>query len=300
MEMVKEAGYQLDPMVSGGMSKIRQRQFFRETLAWCSDKPRASTPWFEPMFQAAEDYGMRLGYKIEPFHFEKAHPTSFRRLVSVWKARGIRGVLLGPFRSTQESLAMPWDDFAWVVIGRPFDHPALHSVGRDFQADIQIALNWLRDKDCRRVCFLLDTETVYPFQGPLHLSSLVHYNGVRAKPQTPCFKPNPSRPQEFRSWMEKNRPDGLILPHKPQNRLGRMVQPLLDTLPSVYLTLTEGLKRPNQACFRTRFEVMGQSSVNLLHRLLTNRELGIPSYKQSILIDSQFMKMKTLSVASDG
>jgi len=284
MAALKAEDYQLDPIVSIGMSKIRQRRFYRETIAWCGDSPRKSAPWVESLFQSAEDYGARLGYKIEYFHFERNHPAALARLGAIWKARGIRGVLLGPFRSTYENLSFPWSDFAWVVIGRPFERPALHSLGRDYPTDIRTALRWLGEQGCRRVCFLQDPGTGYAFRQPLLLASLAHYHGIRPRPRTPCFEPDARQPEKFNAWLKENRPDGLILPHWREPLLRR-----LDSLPTVLLTSPATSAKPGQRYFSPRFEVMGQSAANLLHRLLSNRELGIPAYKQSIVINSHFL-----------
>lgn len=288
MTALKAEGYQLDPIVSLGMSKIRQGRFYRETIAWCGDHPRESMPWFEPMFQAAEDFGNRLGYKIEYFTIDGKNPSSLSQLGGIWKARGIRGVLLGPFESSRENLAFPWQEFAWVVIGRPFENPALHSVARDYATDIRTALRWLGEQGCRRVCFLQDPGASHSFRQPLLLASLVHYYGVRAKPRTPYFEPDTRQPEKFRMWLKDNRPDGLVMPHDPAPPLRRMLQPVLDSLPSVFLTFSDVSAFPPQGCFSTRFEGMGQSSINLLHRLLSNREVGIPSYKQSVILTSRF------------
>ncbi|HBR94394.1 MAG TPA: hypothetical protein DEA90_09550 [Opitutae bacterium] len=289
MDALKEEGYELDPAVSVGMSKIRQRSFYRESIAWCGTAPRESCPWFEPMFQSAEDYGARLGYKIEHFSFERDSSSNFQQLSNKWKAQGIKGVVLGPFKDQQRNLSFRWRDFAWVVIGQPFEDPALHSVGRDYLADIRRALDWLKKQGSRRPCFLQQKESSYAYKNPLLLSSITNYNDSHANIPTPCFEPDDTNPEALRTWEKQNRPDGLILPHYPSPKLQRLLQPLLDTMPVVFLTSPNVSLPSNHAYFQPRFEVMGQASINLLHRLLFNRELGIPSYKQSIYLDSNLV-----------
>src|SRR5690606_34133998 len=106
---VAATGYQPDPVVSAGMAKIRRRDFYRETLAWCGDCPRGEQPWVAPRFRAVEDYGARLGYGVEYYHFERPTPRALARLASIWWARGICGVLLGPLRAGHAELPFPWD-----------------------------------------------------------------------------------------------------------------------------------------------------------------------------------------------
>ncbi|MFH1496702.1 MAG: LacI family DNA-binding transcriptional regulator [Verrucomicrobiota bacterium] len=283
---VGKAGYQLDPVVSAGMSKIRRRHFYRETLAWCGDSPRESMPWLAPLFGSFEDYGARLGYNLECFHFERPTPRSLARQAAVWRARGIRGVLLGPFRSEHTELPFRWEELAWIMIGHPPESPVLHSVGRDYESDIKSALAWLEARGCRRPCFILDPGVNHLFKEPMLRASLLYYEGRRARPKAPLHELASGRPELFAAWVEANRPDGLILPRSLRPSLRRLIEPVLH-LPRISLSPPDSPGARGTAHFTARYEVMGQVAVNLLHRLLSNREFGLPAYKQTIVLDSR-------------
>lgn len=291
MALIRKEGYQLDPTVSVGMSKIRQQQFYRETIAWCADKPRDHLPWFESLYASAEDFGTRLGYKIEFFHYGRGDPHAYTRLSRSWKSRGIQGVILGPLQVRPKNLNFAWDDFAWVMIGRPFEQPALHSVGRDFGSDIETALRWLSARGCRRVVFLLNSRDHYSLQRDTLRESLAHYEEARNRPRRPYFDLGTEKPERLASWLQTSRPDGLILPSLQRGQVEAILRPLLKTLPTVFLSGYRVGVEPGQAWFNPRFEVMGHSSVNLLHRLLSNREFGIPTYRQRIIVDSPFSEL---------
>lgn len=282
---LKLAGYQLDPVVSAGMSKIRQRRFYRETLVWCGDCPRETMPWLASFFQAVEDYGARLGYAVEYFHFKRGTPRELARLVSIWRARGIRGVLLGPFRTGWSGLVFPWEGFGWVSIGHAVDAPTLHSVGRDYATDIKTGLDWLAAQGSRRPCFVQDPEVAHLFRRPMLEAALLHWHGVHPRPREPFYEIDPQDPEAFRRWYRANRPDGVILPRVLGKSLHCMTE-VLRHLPQVYLSTPEA---GEGAHFRVRYEVIGQAAVNLLHRLLINREFGLPAYKQTVALNSTLL-----------
>lgn len=284
---LRKAGYQLDPVVSAGMSRIRQRRFYRETLAWCGDNPRESMPWLEPFFQAVEGYGARLGYAVEYFHFSKATPREFARLAAIWRARGIRGVMMGPFREGHDGIVLPWEGFAWISIGHAVDAPVLHSVGRDYASDMQTAFAWLEAKGSRRPCCLLDPRVNHLFRQPLLQAMVTRYNGAARRPREPLHELDPASVGGFGDWLSRNRPDGLILPRSLRLPLSRLMAPVMD-LPRVLLSPPDTPETAGDAHFGARYEVIGQASVNLLHRLLSNREFGLPAYKQTVALSSVF------------
>jgi len=286
LRALQAAGYQLDPLVSAGMSKIRQGDFYRETLAWCGDAEPESMPWLKPLFASIENYGSRLGYRVEYFHFDRPRPSDLVRLGSIWRARGIRGVLLGPFRSRYEQLHFAWDHFAWIVIGHAVERPTLHLVGRDYAADIQQGLAWLEARGCRRPGFLLDSRSRHLFGEPLLRASLRYYHGVRARPRQPFVELTDPPPSRFAAWLRENKPDGLVIPDALTPAVRRLLRPAAR-LPTVILSPPDIRFWKDSIHFTAQYEVIGQSSVNLLHRLLGNREFGIPRYQQSVILSSK-------------
>ncbi len=282
-----EAGYRLDPVVSAGMSRIRQRSFYRETLAWCGDSPRGELPWLADLFRSVEDYGARLGYGVEYFRIVRGTPRELGRLASVWRARGIRGVLLGPFRRGRAELPFPsWEGFSWVSIGHSPGGGVLHEVGRDYASDIDTALEWLAGRGCRRPGFVLDPGVGHLFRRPLLQAALLrrHGEGGRGGGEPFC-ELDPERPEAFARWLGARRPDGVILPRALREPLREMTA-ALDGLPRVLLSPPDRADARGTPHFVARYEVIGQAAVNLLHRLLSNREFGPPAYRQTVALSS--------------
>lgn len=282
---LEQEGYWLDPIVSAGMSRIRQQTFYRETLVWCGDSPRESMPWLADFFRAVEDYGARLGYAVEYFHFAKGTQRELARLASIWRARGIRGVILGPFLGAHETLVFPWKGFAWISIGHAVETPVLHSVGRDYVSDMRTALAWLETHGVRRPCCVLDPRVSHLFREPLLPVMLAHYHGRPRAPGEPLHELDPTKAGAFEAWFKRARPDGVILPRALRGPLREMTSSL-DGLPQVLLSPLDEPDGRGTPHFVARYEVIGQVAVNLLHRLLNNREFGLPAYRQTVALDS--------------
>jgi Transcriptional regulators len=286
-DALKKSGYQLDPVVSAGMSRIRQRRFYRETLAWCGDYPPETIPWLEPFFRSMESYCARLGYAVEYFHFAKATPRELARLASIWRARGIRGVLLGPFRTGHTELPFPWDDLAWVVIGQALKSPVLHSVVRDYATDIRAALEWLRARGCKRPGFVHEADVRHLFSTAMMQEAGAYYRGKTPRDFEPYLECDRAKPEMLIKWLAANRPDGLVIGRPFRNLRPALEKAGLD-MPVVSLSPPEIEGCREEVYFVARYDVLGQSAVSLLHRLLMNREFGLPAYKQTVALSSVF------------
>ncbi|WOO43598.1 LacI family DNA-binding transcriptional regulator [Rubellicoccus peritrichatus] len=282
---LKEYGYQLDPIVSTGMSRIRKRTFYRETIAWCGDCPPKDMPWLKSFFKSLDEYGLRLGYKVEHYNLLKASKRELNQLTRTWEARGIRGILLGPFSHNRPPLRFAWDNFAWVSVGHAPDKPTLHSVGRNYELDIKNALIWLRQNEYHRPCFILDPEVAHIFKEPLLSAALMFQrNHPNACPE-PYFELSDNGGHDFDDWFNRNRPDCVILP--------RMLQPhspvvafKLKTLKQVYLSPPTRSTRPKGPYFCARYDMIGRVAVAMLHLHLSDSEFGLPDCQQVVKLNS--------------
>ena len=108
------------------------------------------------LFEAAAGRARLFGYRIDFFAVDPQDHAALRRTARVWRARGIRGVLVGPLNQGLADPPLPWADFSWVTIGQSLISPPLHRVGRDYDKDIDLALARLHAAGCRRPGFVDD------------------------------------------------------------------------------------------------------------------------------------------------
>jgi len=285
MDALRDRGYQLNPTVSAALSMVRRRSFYRETLAWCTDRPIRDMPWVKEVHVAAREFAGQLGYRIEYFHFGQPGERKLTRLTSVWRARGIRGVLLGPFRGSPKELPFVWDGFAWVLVGHAYQHPFHHTVGRDYRADIDQGLAWLKQQGCRRPGFIVKRESETFLHDPLLRGALRFYYDSDERMEKPLLELDACTARTARDWWRRNRPDSVVI-SSAGHRANPLVRSLLRGLPSVILSEDDD-PRPGSIVFSPRFTQVGQSSVNVMDRLLRMQQFGMPAYKHSVLLASR-------------
>jgi len=288
-QALKKHGYELDPLLSSGLSKVRRGEVHYQTIAWCSDIDHAEMPLLGDLYASAESFASKIGYKIEHFHFGGSYANKLDRLSSVWVARGIRGVLLGPMHKQHRELPFPWDspELAWVCIGDTFRHPDLHCVRRDTRADLEFGIRWLLEKGAKRPCLLLEPERYYLFEDDF-LDAALRFHHEQGNPgkEPPYFEITPGRSVALESWLKRHRPDGLILPGRLSDPVERQLS-RLGSLPRVRLS-PDPARAPleNQLDFTAHYEALGSVAVSTLNRLIRNQVTGIPEARQSVLINS--------------
>jgi LacI family transcriptional regulator len=279
-------GYHADPVVAEGLSRARRRDFYRETVAWLMDRPPGEQPWIGPLFAGAEERAKRFGYRIEYFNADLKDAGALRRLVRMWKARGVRGVLVGPLRHALIDPPLPWEDFSWVTIGQSLGSPALHRVGRDYDKDIEFALARLRAQGCTRPGFVDDAEVHHLMRLPLLRASLVYYHERAEEFSGAFYTVDVKKPEALARWLKKNRPDSLVLGIGFEGR-EEAIHRLIARLPQVELSPPFHIPERREG-FIPGYANMGKSAIGMLHRALTGGERGVPSAELTMMVSSEW------------
>ncbi len=279
-----ERGYHADPVVAEGLSRARRRDFHRETVAWLLDRPPQDQPWVEKLFAGATERARMLGYHIEFFAVDFKDQAALRRVARVWHARGIRGVLIGPLNQALAAPPLPWDDFSWVTIGQSLISPALHRVGRDYDKDIDLALERLHAQGCRRPGFMDDAAVHHLMKRPLLRASLEYYHEHGNEFSEAFYTVANDRPADLARWLERNRPDSLVMGLGFKGR-AQAVHELIAHLPQVTVSPSYGWEHAKEG-FLPGYASMGQSAMGVLHRVLAAGEKGVPCYEETVLVSS--------------
>jgi len=281
-----ERGYHADPVVAEGLSRARRRDFRRETVAWLLDRPPQEQPWVEKLFAGAIERGRILGYHIEFFTVDFKDQAALRRVARMWRARGIRGVLIGPLNQELADPPLPWDDFSWVTIGQSLISPALHRVGRDYDKDIDLALARLHAQGCGRPGFVDDAAVHHLMKRPLLRASLEYYHKRPDAFPGAFYTVDTARPEELASWLAHNRPDSLVMGIGFKGR-AEAIHSLIAYLPEVTVSPPYDWE-PAKEGFRPGYASMGQSAMGVLHRVLAAGEKGVPRYEQTVVVSSSW------------
>ena len=286
--LASSRGYYADPVVAEGMSRVRRRDFYQETVVWLLDLSEKKQTWFKKMFAAVTERGRLLGYEIEYCTVDFENAAQLSRLARVWRARGIRGVLIGPLTHAVADPKLPWGDFSWVTIGHSLRSPALHRAGRDYDKDIDFALSRLHAQGCTRPGFVDDT-TMYHLMGlPMLRAALVYHHTRGIVFPEPYFRADLQKLAAFKKWLKTNKPDSLVLSMSFEFRSDEFHR-LIAHLPQVELSHSNN-PQSTRAGFVRNYTGIGHAAISLLHHLLTDGEKGVPDYEQSVVVSSRWQE----------
>lgn len=258
--------------------------------AWAPE--RVDSPHARRFVTGLSDRADLLGYRIDPFHY---HPlsTNIKHLMSVLKARGIRGLLIAPLRSRGIPFNLPLDHFASASLGFTLRQPQLHRVSSDIYQRMGLALDRLTDAGYLRIGFAIaDTisqRTAHIMLGRFLVYRETHRSKGQRKPPKPfLFSSETSAESDFQRWLKQERPDVVcstfLTPLDWLRKAGRQIPQ--DT-GFVHLdwheSLSEGIAGVDQ-----QSENQGAALVDLVDAQLSRGERGIPANPKRVMIIGQW------------
>jgi LacI family transcriptional regulator len=284
-QYAESVGYRPDPLISEGMSRISRRAEFRETIHVVGDLPLEQQILRPALWESLNEWARRLGYNLAYRCVDLADDEMIRRWARSARNQGVRGVFIYPLSHVYTRVNMPWDRHLWVAIGDSLRTPHLNRSGRDYIHDIRRAVIHLEQCGCKRIGFsgfeYHEARVGYPLVQAAAIQD--HLHGV---PGRRSFQTILSQDQaEVLSWIKDQRIDGLILGFDGAY-LSKKLRAWLKNHPHVYLA-TEIIDR--KPAFWPSYELMGQSAVNLMHRMIIKNIVGIPDHAQSVLSTSQWL-----------
>lgn len=159
-EMAKDLDYRQNAMVATLMSHIRQarRPRGRTGLLYLTTGPSAviGPPRATPVvhFQGAQEQAARYGYNLEAFWVRQPGMTD-ERLEQIILSRSIPGVIIAPREDEQPFPRLPWNRLASIMISHSYEAPALDRVYPNFYNAARLAVDFLKQENCRNVRLIL-------------------------------------------------------------------------------------------------------------------------------------------------
>jgi DNA-binding LacI/PurR family transcriptional regulator len=214
----KEAGYQKNPLTSAVMSEVRRSRnsTFRGTIAALaiaeSGRPVHAAKYHADIVRGATERAAALGFKVEPF-VVGLNGIPFHRLDTIFKARGIRGVVLLPSWNTPDVSGLDWTYYAGVYTDYLIERPVLASVYPDHYRAMMTALQRLRERGYRRPGLFVmprQDERIHHRWEAAFLAFAANADG--AARGVPCLKSSGPDRGEFLQWFREYEPD-VVLGH---------------------------------------------------------------------------------------
>jgi LacI family transcriptional regulator len=300
--VAREMGYQADPMLSA-LTAYRSGCMpprFQATVAMIYDFQSAAELDAAPMsyrnfFIGAARKGEGLGYSVERCFFEGSNrDDEGRRIGRVLSARGIRGVIIGAFRSRTTRFALEWDQFSAVQIESQHLGLSLPTVSSDQVMMAREAVRRLWQRGYRRIGIAVGREEeVY-----LDHAFTVGFLGEAGlhpelKVAPPLLLTNGQTIAEYghdlRRWIRRH-------------RLEAVVSNWTNTLNALHATgeafahdpvVVELTTEPEPSLFGgmlQRDSVVGESAMEQLAMLLKTNQTGCIDNPNRILIPGQWIE----------
>jgi LacI family transcriptional regulator len=284
-------GYRPDPVAAELMSLVRSRRRSRdaEVLAYIntfSDPTRmAAVPTFVHFFEGARRRAATFGYRVEEFR-ARAPGMSGARLSQILKARGVRGILVGPRWRTEPDIDFDWGSFSVVLVGEAEYGPNIYRVCNHHIHTCATALRELAARGYRRIgvhLFAFDELK----RGHDYLLGVDQYRRDPV-PQAEIVVDLVDRwePKTLRRWIERHRLDAVVTLHvDAQPVVSAMSTPDRQPLGYANLDLPEG---SGWSGMNQHPQEIGAAAVDLLRSLLHGGERGTAPAPRILLIDGSW------------
>jgi len=278
-------GYRQNALISTLMTNLRRGRHESEcpVLAWLSsafhDQQR-KIRFYGESERGALDRAAQLGFSIEVYPMPGFAPVEWARTRRILLARGVQGVIFGPQAALPPDIH-PWlAPFAAVALGPSHGDARLPRVQSFLYHSCQAALARMGKVHGPRIALWLpigfDERTEHAVLGA-YASHWLHQG--RTAPEVHLR--DKIHPGEFRAWLERAKPDGLLCVNEEQAEVVERHAPafggriaLLDWQP--------GSRWPGMDQFPYQ---IGQSLTDLLVAQIHRNERGLPPYTKVVVVE---------------
>lgn len=216
--VAKRLGYRPDPLVSALMTArvSRRRQVFQGTLAFLSNDAKRPPDWsrfpksYGQLFRGAAERAKERGYDLAPFWLGEPGITgeSFTRMLM---DRTIRGLLIAPHSGSQNRIDLDWSRFAVVELGYNLAEPAFNRVVHDYFSAMQRVCREVQARGYHRVGLALTENSVSKTRYLWRAAFTDFQQLLPAADRLPIFAPPRLTQAVISAWLERERPDAVII-----------------------------------------------------------------------------------------
>ena len=216
----KTAGYRFNPLASSILSEVRRTRLstFHGVLAAVGLEEPARVPFLgsyrSDLLQGATERAAELGFKLERFAVGERE-VSVKRLDTILRSRGIRGVLIMPAWHPPDFTQLSWTNYTGVYADYLIDLPGLSSVCPDHPRAMALAMTRLQALGFHRPGLVLIEQESSRLQHRWLASFLAHVHLHPAMAALPPLMLTGMSADAFKRWFKKSRPD-VVLGHRAE------------------------------------------------------------------------------------
>lgn len=289
-ELADQLGYKIHPLVAAHMRSRRKPQI-REKAPMIAlvDSQRRRHGWRDnrtqivrAMLAGAKAQAADRGYATREFWLHEPGITH-ARFSEILRARGFRGLLIGPSSDLELELELRWEWFAVVRLGSAATRPALHRVVADHYQAGMIMARRIHALGYRRPLVLVrekfskvhDRRLTGGFQ-----TEWAHLPGTRPA-AVPVSADLPDGPTLAR-WIRRYRPDVVV--DNEESHAYNLLKADGWKIPEeigVASLCVEDAGGPSSGCVQNG-EAIGRAGINYLLNMIERNETGLPKALETL------------------
>jgi LacI family transcriptional regulator len=241
------------------------------------------------IYRAVEEHAHSLGLRAGFFHADLTG-NKFSAISNILQARGVRGVVVGPFPEGSQPIALPWQRFAVAATDYDQNLQGVNRAAQNHYSDTKRIFEHLLAGGYSRPGFVaMPGQRTDQWLGAF----LERQWWLPEADKIPVFRAGTSDPiAALQSWCKNFRPDIILCP------FGKGLK-WIDGLPSKpkkpdIFVLDLPPERSNDSANLTGMvypaTAIGKAAVNLLAAQLRNYEQGLPARPKTLRVEGTFQE----------
>jgi len=301
--LARKRGYRLNPLVTALFSQVRTRKTRGDHTViaylntWWPKRTWESCNTKTGQFRGAARRAADLGFRLENFWLREPGMTP-ARLAKILKARGIRGVLVGPVQNQDETVHFAWDDFALATIGYSLHSPAIPRACHAHFRGMYRAMDELISRGYRRIGYVTSKDLEERVNSLWGAAYRFNQHRLAAKNRiAPLIFEADAECGVLQGWLSATRPDAIVnaLPGVFESLTALEVLAPRD-LGFVHLDLPSHLKEANVVGIDQLWEIVGAGALDLVANQLYTNACGLPKHPVTHLVEGEWIEGCTLGV----
>ncbi|MDX2185608.1 MAG: LacI family DNA-binding transcriptional regulator [Opitutaceae bacterium] len=301
----RELGYVRNPVVAQLMAELRKGRTagYRRTLALVNANQARDAfkahPTIPSYVAGCRRRAELQGYRLDEFWLHDPELTA-ARAARIWRARGIRGVLLvGMMRENRlpDHLRQLWDQFTCVVTGVRTREPTLHFCCVDHHALVLQAFEQAWELGYRSPALVVDRHIDSLVDG--RFTAAMHY----AQAAFPVARVVPAfleaddchaDPSPFVKWIKRHKPDVILTLY---TAVRNWAQEAGFAVPADLGLIQLERRKGNLdwSGMDQHNDLSGEAAVDRVISLLHANEVGVPDFPRATLISGTWSEGTTTS-----
>lgn len=299
-QIAKELGYRPDPVLSALVAH-RNRKRVRSNFSviglvsnWSQPEDWAQLQSAQEVIEGAKTRAMELGYTLQHIRVKTDAPESVR-LSAILKNRGIRGLILAPFKYHQDSIDLECEYFSVVTIEKPTLYPNFHHIIQNQFDDLLLCWEKLRERGYTRVGLVVMSDLADRCHHQWEAAHNYAISQIEPTPEPiPILKLGESSQTNFiRHWLRKHKPQAVI--SRCDQFFEAAKQENLRIPEDIgYVSLNISDDRRGTSGINQNRNVMGSIAIDALNGLLLRNQRGEQTVATGTLVDGTWHEGDTL------